>query len=381
VILILLDTNAFQSNWAVKGNNLLMLSDLAWRGIVQVVVSEVTVRECARQFEKRLREFRDAGRQFAEAMGQEFSGANIPGEEYEKVLRSRLKEMHFHILPLPDVDHKHLVDRDLAHKKPFDQSGRGYRDALIWLSCLKQATDGTSKLIVVSANKKDFGGKDGCLHEDLSDEVRNISRDCEIYLCSSIDELSDKFLKPLLKESEKPRLEEQKAGRKKSSGPEPPKVSPALGTDDIRDALNDGSYPDFELKSEVERRLSDLSNIEVEGGINLPDGTPLEEPIYVTAFDDIESVTAIEVVELSEGFLCEGQAEASSSTIEGYLDKATAVIQSETGDLFISDPDWNSHMAEVEISGVKALVNFTFLFKPGDAEISDFEISSVTGDE
>jgi hypothetical protein len=38
-------------------------------------------------------------------------------------------------------------------------------------------------------------------------------------------------------------------------------------------------------------------------------------------------------------------------------------------------------MAEVEISGVKALVNFTFLFKPGDVEISDFEISSVTGDE
>jgi hypothetical protein len=287
VILILLDTNAFQSNWALKGNNLLMLSDLAGRGIVQVLVSEVTVRERVRQFEKWLRDFRDDARQLAEAMGEEFSGTKIPRGEYEKRLRGRLKEMHFHVLPLPDVDHKHLVDRDLSHKKPFNQSGRGYRDALIWLSCLKKLADDTSKLIVVSANKQDFGGRDGSLHEDLGDEVRNISRDCEIYLCSSLDELSDKFLKPLLKESEKPlyipitivsttkgtgkahekpgRLEEQKAGRKKSSGPVPPKVSPALGTDDIRDALNDGTYPDFDLKSEVEMRLSDLSNIEVEG--------------------------------------------------------------------------------------------------------------------
>lgn len=55
-------------------------------------------------------------------------------DEYQKGFRKQIKNLGIKIIPYPTIKHQELVKRDLARKKPFQESGKGYRDALIWES-------------------------------------------------------------------------------------------------------------------------------------------------------------------------------------------------------------------------------------------------------
>ena len=108
-----------------------------------------------------------------------------------------------------------------------------------------------------------------------------------------------------------------------------------------------------------------------------PDGIPLEEPIWVTILDEPENIDATALFRLaSNSFVCEGTAEVNA-TVEGFLDKFEAFNQSELGNVFISDPDWNEHYSEVEVSEVPAKVTFSFEFDADSSEISKFEVTNV----
>ncbi|KAA6306957.1 hypothetical protein EZS27_041378 [termite gut metagenome] len=53
-------------------------------------------------------------------------------EKYPETFKKRVKCLDIQMLAYPTTPHKELVKRDLARKKPFQESGKGYRDALIW---------------------------------------------------------------------------------------------------------------------------------------------------------------------------------------------------------------------------------------------------------
>ena len=76
------------------------------------------------------------------------------------------------VLPYPDSSHQELVARAIARRRPFDEKGSGFRDALIWDSVLELATQGDGVLVLVSGDG-DFSDKADCLHPDLVKEVQN----------------------------------------------------------------------------------------------------------------------------------------------------------------------------------------------------------------
>lgn len=81
------------------------------------------------------------------------------------------------VLPYPSVGHEELVDRVLAYRRPFNESERGYRDALVWYSVLEQAADG--RVVVLTGNTKDFADPNGQLGPDLLADLDRLELDRE----------------------------------------------------------------------------------------------------------------------------------------------------------------------------------------------------------
>jgi hypothetical protein len=96
-------------------------------------------------------------------------------EIFREHFEGTLVEYNVVIAEHADVEHNEVLERDLAGRKPFDESGRGYRDALIW-SVLK--TIDADAVIFVTSNTKDFCDQadHARLHEELRDEVDDADR-------------------------------------------------------------------------------------------------------------------------------------------------------------------------------------------------------------
>jgi hypothetical protein len=93
---------------------------------------------------------------------------------YEGVLKDLFRDLSAQILQYPAVSHEDLVKRALAPAKRFVESGRGYRDALIWHSFVELLETGSDDLVFVSQNSDDWCGnrKDG-FHPGLIRELQD----------------------------------------------------------------------------------------------------------------------------------------------------------------------------------------------------------------
>ena len=88
--------------------------------------------------------------------------------------------------------------RRLHGKKPFNEKGSGYRDALIWESVLELAARVEGNVVLVSPDT-DFRDGQSNLHGDLIEDLvdLNLSLD-KITLATSLSTLVDKYVRPKL---------------------------------------------------------------------------------------------------------------------------------------------------------------------------------------
>lgn len=176
--LILLDTTALSQDSMMRTAAWDSLSSATKSGLIHVAISEVTILELARQVHEKaekLRETITSNREQLQAHGvQVIEPVELPTKDFEPAFRARLATRYVSVLPLPEVPHADLVARDIAARPPFNRSGKGYRDALIWHSLLEWIGDGADveDVLFVTANTVDFAekGKDS-LSEVLSAEV------------------------------------------------------------------------------------------------------------------------------------------------------------------------------------------------------------------
>lgn len=139
------------------------------RGEVRLCVPEVVLREASRHYRERiggdlmqaqkaLAKLRDLG--FAETPDLQATEPQVTSlaEAYRPQLERLLSQASAYVLPLPSVSHEELLDRDLEIRKPFRQSGKGYRDALIWEAILEYADTchDESTFYFVTSNTSDY---------------------------------------------------------------------------------------------------------------------------------------------------------------------------------------------------------------------------------
>ncbi len=85
---------------------------------------------------------------------------------YESILDSRIQAIGIEVAPLPDVDHVDLIQRAIDRTPPFDESGGGYRDSLIWLTALEQVESHPFDGLTILSKDSIFGKKQRALEEE-----------------------------------------------------------------------------------------------------------------------------------------------------------------------------------------------------------------------
>ena len=184
---VVLDSTAIYQDFHLKQSATRRVLQAANKGWLRVHVPEVVIRETDRHYGDRSSELSDAARKLARSAlvtstrlpfdVDEFSARVASArEDYARTLRTQLTGQGVSIIPVPEVPINALLDRDIRSRRPFDETGRGFRDALVWesvLVVLKEAHP-EGRVAFVTANVRDFGG-DGSygLHPDLDSELQD----------------------------------------------------------------------------------------------------------------------------------------------------------------------------------------------------------------
>lgn len=195
------------------------LADVPWRrtflvaefGPLSVVVPEVVVQEFGRRRWADARSMAvDGARLWGQAL-RKLGGAAIPlptglptvkelraavsamsWQDFAKDLRDRLIDEGAEIAAISStLDHATLVEWSLGEHPPFDQTDKGYRDALIWATVLdvaRSAAAGTE--VVFVTQDKDYRGTgehSDALHPSLASEVAAITSN-PVRIAKTIDD-------------------------------------------------------------------------------------------------------------------------------------------------------------------------------------------------
>ena len=358
---VILDTGCFHDNIHASGEHFELLADVAPESAVEVVVPEVVVQEVVKQFRERVENASHAIQANSRDLGyltKNFETPLLPDvdtsvEDFESNFRDRLKALNIRVLPLPTLPHQEMLNRDKENRRPF-VAGRGYRDALIWESILKDLDAEPSDFIFVTANSKDFAAKvgDDQLHSDLKQDLESIEPACSGRLFATLKSFVDANIKPMLK-----------------------------SVDELKRALQTDSYPLFTVEQVVNEQIDRLVNVEISTHDIRVTDVDLDEPITIESADDVTDVQIERVLEMNSGRLYVEGTFACTATIEGYVFKADAYGIEEGGRIHISNWHWNEHYVAVEIRNVDLQIQFSFIFDRRKGDIESFDVARASGIE
>lgn len=202
-MLIFLDSNILCSNYYMRGPSFEVLQKVGTIVLGQIVVDEVCnkYREVLEeQLLKLKKSVDDLNRTIAEPFIQiEILDVESECKKYRDFIELFIIESGMTIAEeYPNVKHEDVVKRALARKKPFKADGStGYRDYLVWETCLNLARRyGNEEIHFISSNTRDFADaiKKDMLHPDLRSDLseRGIS-DSRFHYWSSIKSFIDGY--------------------------------------------------------------------------------------------------------------------------------------------------------------------------------------------
>jgi len=268
--------------------------------------------------------------------------------KYRGNLENKIITYGIVISDYPTTPHTSLIKRALERKKPFSESGTGYRDALIWETVIGISKGNTEEIIFITNNTKDFCDDAKKLHPDLLRDLaaNNIdSRRFKIFI--TLSEFIDVYIKPTLEV-----------------------------LDNIRTAVSMGQYEGLNLQAELPG-LSNKFGIGTEWDpreIGLPH--EFSNPILV-AVDNIKNIRVNSVRKLSaEELLIEIEAQGECS-FDFFIDKHDAYVLGEDEDYSVWDGDWNEW---VMFAGTlkMTLMNIEIIFNRLSEEVLSLKIPSLT---
>lgn len=360
---VVLDTNIIFSDFHLKGAKINGLCESVKSTGDSVYIPAIVVDESINKYREKLQEYKSKIDKnisdFKRLTGKDIGGSSISDEfianeanEYAVLFKKQLRKLDIKIIPYPSTSHQELVKRDLARKKPFQESGKGYRDALIWESVKSICDKPTSlfdmpKIIFVNKNHKDFC-EGSILHPDLkNDLIDNGIDENYVKVVEDIDSFVKEYIKP-----------KQKI------------------LNDILNELNTGKqYNRINLDIEVESRIEkfllhrqfDYEDSPFRQEFENPSVVGIEEAVFKVI--DVRQISEAEIlVELTIDVECE---------FDFYIFKSDAMCMDEDELPTILDNDWNKHyMAASDTALVK--LKMSLIVDAGFSEIlsDDMEIAS-----
>jgi hypothetical protein len=136
-------------------------------GAFRLIVPEVVVREAVEKFRVRQDDAYELMRKASLELGRLGLPSPIASpykrrldvEAYEEHLRTISSAAGVEIASLPEAEHEELLTWAVAKRKPFNDDGAGYRDALIWKTVVSLAGEG--EVSFITRNTADFCDAEG----------------------------------------------------------------------------------------------------------------------------------------------------------------------------------------------------------------------------
>lgn len=334
---IIIDTNIIHGDYHLRGSRILMLTDMAARLGYEVLIPEVVIDEIENQFcSEMVRAVDVFKKSFSDVQDLSLSLIKNPVpdgfcetlcRDFRNKYEASLASMNIRILPYPKVLHKELVSKELHRKKPFWDSKKGYRDALIWETVKEELIPCNGlfdecQILFLTENTRDFAKSD-ILHPDLVQElldqgfqknVIELRTDCHKFF---ENEVSPKFQE----------------------------------LDSIRQALETkGSYNRISIKDDlaplfghdfVDYMVTDVDEIGLNTKLPSYCDTPYVESVYEP------EIIVNSVIRLADDrvlIACDVSLEAE---ISYYLDKSNYVEALEEAEPYIINPEHNDDYMEV----------------------------------
>jgi hypothetical protein len=206
-VLVVLDTTALVADRYLQSNAARLLLSQSVQRNLRVGVPEVSYREAVNKVREQADEALDAiGRgsgtlRRLRAIDSDiflaFTAEDVAAT-YDKFLRAEFERSAVEVLAIPDVAHAELVDRALYRQQPFDNQGRGYRDALIWETVRAVAKTSRDDIGFISHNHRDFAesGKSSGLARMLQDDIKADGAPSTVTLYDDLDAFLTEHVRP-----------------------------------------------------------------------------------------------------------------------------------------------------------------------------------------
>jgi hypothetical protein len=240
-------------------------------------------------------------------------------ESASKIFDDQVKKLEIEILPYPKTSHEVLAIKAVNKQKPFSESGKGYRDALIWEN-IKSLIRPSKKLIeepqviLITANHKDFCENGITLHSDLRKEILKLNApENSVEIISDFETFIKKYCNPKLKILNKLKQEFQEGKHKK---------------------LNVRNKVEHLVFSFLEHRQIDSDVLEFRQEFENPSVDSIHED-YKFNIDEVRQLSEKEI-------LINGTVEVTC-TFDVFIYKSDYYIMEEDETLSIWNYDWNDH--------------------------------------
>ncbi|WP_431795245.1 PIN domain-containing protein [Microbacterium enclense] len=170
---LVLDTTELRRDWTFRGATAQLLGYAQQNIFLKVCVPPSCFEELIAHHERATVEAaREVERVHRTLQRLGLPSFEIPSSslDYREFLLERFTEtLGFEILAWPQTPHQQLVERASRRRPPFDSTGGGYRDSLVWESILELVRRGED--VVFATADKIFSGADGDLAFELVEEI------------------------------------------------------------------------------------------------------------------------------------------------------------------------------------------------------------------
>ncbi|MCH8560292.1 PIN domain-containing protein [Nesterenkonia sp. DZ6] len=329
--LVFLDTTALYGTGGFTSSAVKQVFALSSARLVHLVVPDVVILELGRQWKKSFDQKRlklmnatsgfNMVTQMAGAQNVAVVPPDLDSTDFYRGMKRRLLKESVEIATYSKLSIEDLLSRDLEGRKPFSESGRGFRDALIWESIRTYcSTSGhaSGPAIFVTANHTDFCEEQGGpLHSELRSELKG-SQGLEV-VDSLQSLLSHQKIRPL--------------------------------AEILR--VVDKTLTDARLSELLDRALEQLQGLDVEATLGLYDGDGLITNPIETVLDG-PSFAEIVMDDATIEFHTFDAGEPGTTTIrvtveadcvlEGYIYKSDVSLYELDSVAILGD--WSSHMLQ-----------------------------------
>ena len=189
---IILDTSIIFDNYFFDTPKFLGLFDYLKKTHSKLYLPSFVIDEILKKYKENLSKYKDSLERDERILFGQTKEINIDDLvlEYASKLTNLIKKNNIGIIKPKDISSKKLFGRAIKIEPPFDASGRGLRDTLIWLSIVDFVkNDSTGYFCFISANIKDFGKED--LYSNLRKDLESKSN--KFLYCTSLEEFLSNY--------------------------------------------------------------------------------------------------------------------------------------------------------------------------------------------